>query len=49
MLEERVDARGVTDLHLTRPFGDVLAEYGLVAPDNVGLLSMTGLLGAGKG
>ena len=49
VLEERVDARGVTDLHLTRPFGDVLAEYGLVAPDNVGLLSMTGLLGAGKG
>ncbi len=49
VLEERTDARGVIDLHLTRPFGDVLAEYGLTAPDNVGVLSMTGLLGAGKG
>lgn len=49
MLEERADANGVKDLHLTRPFEDVLAEYGLLAPDGVVTLSLTGLLGAGRG
>jgi CO dehydrogenase maturation factor len=49
VLEERADASGTVDLHLTRPFGDVLTEYGLAAPDNVITLSMTGLLGAGRG
>lgn len=49
VLEERADANGFKDLHLTRPFDEVVAEYGLAAPDNVVTLSMTGLLGAGKG
>ncbi len=49
ILEEREDADGHTSLHLTRPFEDVLAEYGVCGPDNVGVLMMTGLRGAGKG
>ena len=48
-LEERVDADGARALHLVRPFGEVLDEYGVCGPDNVGVLMMTGLLGAGKG
>ena len=49
ILEERVDTEGHATLHLTRPFEDVLKEYGVRGPDNVGVLMMTGLLGAGKG
>jgi CO dehydrogenase maturation factor len=49
ILEERADEHGFTDLHLTRPFEAVMADYGLQAPDNVATLSMTGLLGAGRG
>ena len=49
ILEERVDAAGEASLHLTRPFEEVLAEYGVRGPDNVSVLRMTGLLGAGKG
>ena len=49
VLEERADENGTKDLRLTRPFESVVAEYGLTAPDNVVTLSMTGLLGAGKG
>ena len=49
IVEERTDIHGNTDLFLTRPFEDVLGEYGVVAPDGVGVLSMTGLLGAGRG
>ena len=49
ILEERVDAEGHAALHLTRSFEDVLKEYGVCGPDNVGVLMMTGLLGAGKG
>lgn len=49
ILEERPDANGFTDLRLTRTFEAVLADYGLAAPDRVVTLSMTGLLGAGKG
>jgi len=49
ILEERVDADGHRGLHLTRPFEAVLQEYGTRGPDNVGVLMMTGLLGAGKG
>jgi CO dehydrogenase maturation factor len=49
ILEERADASGSADLHLTRPFEAVLAEYALAAPDIVATLSMTGLLGAGRG
>jgi len=49
ILAEHVDAEGHASLHLTRPFEDVLREYGVRGPDNVGVLTMTGLLGAGKG
>ena len=49
ILEERADANGATALHLTRPFEEVLSTYGVAGPDNVGVLTMTGLLGAGKG
>ena len=49
IMEERVDADGERALHLTRPFKEVLREYGVCGPDNVGVLMMTGLLGAGKG
>ena len=49
IVEERTDADGTTALHLTRPFEEVLARYGVAGPDGVGVLTMTGLLGAGKG
>jgi CO dehydrogenase maturation factor len=49
ILEERADASGFRDLHLTQSFEDVLREYGLRGPDRVVTLSMTGLLGAGRG
>ena len=49
VMEERRDADGHRDLHLTRPFADVLAEYGERGPDDVGVMMMTGLLGAGRG
>ena len=49
ILEERVDADGLKALHLTRPFDDVLRDYGVRGPDDVSVLMMTGLLGAGKG
>jgi CO dehydrogenase maturation factor len=35
--------------HLSRPLSEVLAEYGVTGPDAIGVLTMTGLLGAGKG
>lgn len=49
ILEERVDAQGLADLHLTVPFEQVVSTYGLRGPDDVGVLTMTGLLGAGQG
>ncbi len=49
ILEERADAAGVIDLHLTRPFDEVVQEYGVRGPDDVNILTMTGLLGAGRG
>ncbi|MBI3966211.1 MAG: AAA family ATPase [Chloroflexi bacterium] len=49
ILEERTGPDGHRSLHLTRPFDDVLSEYGVRGPDDVGVLTMTGLLGAGKG
>ena len=49
ILEERADAAGVVDLHLTRPFDEVVREYGVRGPDDVNILTMTGLLGAGRG
>ena len=48
-MEERVDALGQAELHLTRPFEEVLERYGAKGPDDVNVLMMTGLLGAGKG
>lgn len=49
IMEEFVDADGHRSLHLTRPFASVLRDYGVQGPDGVGVLMMTGLLGAGKG
>ena len=49
ILAERIDPDGEASLHLTRPFAEVLDEYGVCGPDNVGVLTMTGLPGAGKG
>ena len=49
IMEERLDPAGNASLHLTRPFGDVIAEYRAKVPDQVSVLTMTGLLGAGKG
>ena len=49
VLREQVGADGRRTLHLVRPFEDVLAEYGAFGPDGVGVLMMTGLLGAGRG
>ncbi len=49
IMEERMDPEGNATLHLTRPFEDVVAEYGARGPDDVSVLTMTGLLGAGKG
>lgn len=48
-LEEVVDEKGTATMHLTRPFSEVLETYGTRGPDNVGVLMMTGLLGAGRG
>ena len=48
-LEERSNARGEREVHLARPFEEVVAQYGVRGPDGVGLLRMTGLLGAGTG
>jgi CO dehydrogenase maturation factor len=48
ILEERVDAHGFADLHLSVPFEEVLTMYGIRGPDNVGELTMTCLLGAGQ-
>jgi CO dehydrogenase maturation factor len=49
VMVEREDAEGRRDLHLTRPFADVVGEYGQRGPDGVGVVTMTGLLGAGRG
>lgn len=49
ILEETTDSAGNSSLHLLRPLAEVLREYGATGPDDVGVLTMTGLLGAGKG
>ncbi len=49
VMEERTEPGGGTSLHLTRPFEEVVDEFGAVGPDGVRTLTMTGLLGAGKG
>jgi CO dehydrogenase maturation factor len=48
-LEERSDARGEREIHLARAFQEVVRKHGVKGPDGVGLLRMTGLLGAGTG
>jgi CO dehydrogenase maturation factor len=49
MLEERIDPGGLASLHLTRPFDEVVDAYGVRGPDDVRMLSMTHVLGAGRG
>jgi CO dehydrogenase maturation factor len=49
ILDERTDNGGQSHAHLARPLDEVLAEFGVEAPDRVGVLTMTGLLGAGQG
>ncbi len=49
VLEERIGPDQEASLHLTRPFEDVVKEYGAIGPDGVRMLTMTGLLGAGRG
>lgn len=49
ILEERETEDGAAELYLTRPFDEVIDGYGAVGPDGVRVLTMTGLLGAGKG
>ncbi|MCV0403719.1 MAG: AAA family ATPase [Chloroflexi bacterium] len=47
-LEERTDGDS-SSMHFRRPFDEIVEEYGAVGPDGVRVLTMTGLLGAGKG
>lgn len=47
-LEEHVED-GQASIRFRRPFDEIVAEYGVIGPDNVRVLTMTGLLGAGKG
>ena len=49
ILEDISDVEGHEEIRLSRPLEEVLAEYGVMGPDSVGVLTMTGLLGAGKG
>lgn len=49
VLQERLDEQQVASLHLAQPFDEVVAEYGALGPGGVRTLTMTGLLGAGKG
>ena len=49
VLEERIGPDKEASLHLTRPFEDVVREYGAIGPDGVRMLTMTGLLGANQG
>ena len=48
-MEERIDPLGHAELYLTRPFEEIVDAYGARGPDDVNVLMMTGLLGAGKG
>lgn len=49
ILDDHHAADGAVTSHLSRPLEEVLAEYGVMGPDSIGILTMTGLLGAGKG
>ncbi|MBA3234665.1 MAG: AAA family ATPase [Chloroflexi bacterium] len=48
-LEDHHDEAGNETSHLSHSIQEVLADYGVMGPDSVGVLTMTGLLGAGKG
>ncbi|MBA4170345.1 MAG: AAA family ATPase [Chloroflexi bacterium] len=47
-MEERPNGDGAS-MHFRQPFEKIVSEYGAVGPDGVRVLTMTGLLGAGKG
>ncbi len=49
ILDDHHDEAGNATAHLSRPLEEILAEYGVTGPDAIGVLTMTGLLGAGKG
>lgn len=49
ILDEHEDENGHAVLTLKLPFEEVIHSYGVVGPDGVRVLAMTGLLGAGKG
>ncbi len=49
VMEERIGPGDEASLHLTRPLDEIVRTYGAVGPDGVRMLTMTGLLGAGKG
>lgn len=49
VMEERLDPSGAATLRLTRPFEDLVRDYGVKGPDGVSVLAMTGLVGAGRG
>ncbi len=49
ILVEQTDDDGRRFLRLKLPFEDVLQKYGACGPDNIRVLMMTGLVGAGKG
>ncbi len=49
ILEEVDNGQGSATLRLKRPFAEVLEKHGARGPDGVGVLAMTGLLGAGRG
>jgi CO dehydrogenase maturation factor len=47
-LEEQTNGDSTT-MRFKRPFDEIVETYGTVGPDGVRVLTMTGLLGAGKG
>jgi CO dehydrogenase maturation factor len=49
ILDEHKGEDGHTHLALKLPFEEVIETYGVVGPDGMRVLAMTGLLGAGKG
>ncbi len=49
VLRERTGEGAEKQLELTRPVEDLISEYGAVGPEGVRTLTMTGLLGAGRG
>lgn len=49
LVAEETNAGHEAALHFTRPFEEIVDEYGVLAPGGVRTLAMTGLLGAGQG